>query len=164
MTAEEIIERLGLEELDHEGGFFKRIFTSQASVCPGGVERPAGTSIVFLVTPEDFSALHRLKQVEFYTHIGGDILELNLLDPGSGTATQVLLGPISELNTVPFYEVSADLWQGSRLGEGAEQNWALVSCTMSPGFEWSEFELGDRAQLKRRFPESSEIIEALTRI
>ena len=164
MTANEIIAKLGLEELDHEGGYFRRVFTSTASVSPGGVVRPAGTVIFFLVTPDGFSALHKLEQPEFYTFMGGDRLELTLLDPEDGTGKTVLFGPITDPDTVPVYEIDAGLWQGSALAKGAKHGWALISCTMSPGFEWSEFELGERAELQKGFPEYAKRIEALTRV
>ncbi|MGB0371669.1 MAG: cupin domain-containing protein [Opitutales bacterium] len=163
MTAEEVVKKLGLEPLEHEGGFFSRVFTSAQSVEAVGAERPAGTVIFFLVTPNDFSALHLLGLTEFYTHLAGDLLELTILDPAQSTEKTLKLGPITNPDAVLSFCVPPGVWQGSRLGESREHGWALVSCTLAPGFHWSDFELGERAKLQAAFPDSAEIIEHLTR-
>lgn len=163
MTASEVIERLGLEPLPHEGGFFRRVFESDERIVFGGVERPAATMIYFLVTPEDFSALHLLRLPELYTHIAGDCLKMGLLDPRDGSETTVKIGPLTVPGAVPFFEVAEGVWQGSRLDSGGTHGWALVTCTLGPGFDWSDCTIGAEADLLRAFPRSKVLVQSLTR-
>ena len=115
MTSQDVIEKLGLEPLEHEGGFFSRVFSSETEVSFAGTNRPAATIIYFLVTPEDFSALHILRLPEFYSHIAGDALGLTILDPADRSAKTVRLGPISDWQSQPYYLVPENVWQGLRL-------------------------------------------------
>lgn len=160
-TAAEIIDLLKLEPLPNEGGFFRRTFTSAAVVAS---ERAAGTAIYFLITPDGFSALHRLETDEIWHFYAGDPVEHVMFGDPVVPDCKIILGPDLAAGQRPQLIVSPRCWQGARLAPGPQVNgWALLGCTMSPGWDEREFRLGDRAELLARFPERSADIRALTR-
>jgi predicted cupin superfamily sugar epimerase len=157
-TAAEIIARLQLEPLPNEGGFFRRTYTSTATL-PGG--RPVGTAIYFLLTPDGFSALHLLLTDEVWHFHSGDPVDHLMLDPTSGQGTCTIIGADFAADQQPQLTVPGGVWQGARLATGGA--WALVGCTMSPGWDEREFTLGDRETLSTRFPKWAGDIRELTR-
>jgi predicted cupin superfamily sugar epimerase len=166
MTAEDVIRLLQLEPLPHEGGFFRQVYKSSdmlsALHLPGGYTTPhtLGTSIYMVLTPEDFSALHVLKSDETWHFYAGDPLEMLNLHP-DGTSRLISIGNGLLHGQQPQFTVPAGIWQGTRLVPGG--SWALFGCTVCPGFEWEDFELGQRTDLLARWPKETERITALTR-
>lgn len=156
-TAAEVARLLGLEPLAEEGGFFRRTAES-TTILPGG--RRAWSVIYALITPEGFSALHRLAADELWFFHAGDALESLRLHP-DGRGEWVKLGLNPAAGERPQDVVPAQVWQGTRLARGGR--WALVSCVVSPEFVWHDFELGERAALAAAWPAWAEDIGALTR-
>lgn len=164
-TAAEIIATLQLEPLPVEGGWFRRSYTS-ALTLPDG--RAAGTAIYFLLTPEGFSALHALRTEEVWHFYAGDPVEHLMLDPATHTGAKTLLGSDVAHGQRPQLVVPGGAWQGARLapdsaGNNGREGWALVGCTMSPGWDDAGFTLGERAELTARFAGWAGDIHALTR-
>lgn len=158
MTAEEAITRWQLEPLPDEGGYYRRLHLSEESITlKDGRERSLSSAILFLITAESFSALHRLKVAESYHFHHGDALELLQMAP-DGRCERLVLGL-----ECPFALVPPGTWQGSRLAEGFECGYALVSTVCTPGFSWEDFELGERARLLVNYPDEHAAIHALTR-
>ncbi len=158
-----MISKLGLAPLPREGGFFASTWTSPR-VGPDG--RACGSAILFLITGDAFSALHRLGTDEIWHFHGGDPAELVQLDPSTGACLSLVLGPDAGGAHVPQAVVRAGVWQGARLQPGAGPGalgWALFGCTLAPAWDEREFELGEREPLIRRFPGHSGVIRALTR-
>ena len=158
MTAAALIAALGLEPLPDEGGFFRQTYVSAARLSGG---RAAGTAIYFLITPDGFSALHRLRTEEVWHFYAGDAVEHLILDPANEKGRKTVLGADFAGGQTPQLIVPGDTWQGARLAAGGA--WALLGCTMSPGWDAAEFILGDRAALDARFPSWTQDIRALTR-
>ena len=158
--AKRIIAILGLEPLPEEGGFFRRSWTGETLA-----GRPSGTSILFLVTDEGFSALHRLTRDEVWHFHAGDALEHLQLGPEPGAITVTTLGSNLLGGHSPQMIARAGSWQGARLlsSPSTGRGWALVGCTMAPGWTDDVFELGERARLLAAFPAAAERIAALTR-
>lgn len=158
--SQDIIERLGLEALPGEGGWFRRSWASPTELEPG---RPAGSAIYFLLTSgsDGFSALHRLESDEVYHFYAGDPVELHRIDQ-EGKDHPVRLGQDilggEEVQAV----VAAGILQGSCLVPGGE--WALLGTTMAPAFVSREFSLPSRAELLRLYPSLEELILGLTRV
>ena len=155
--AEEVARLLRLEPLAAEGGFFRRTGES-ATILPDG--RRAGSTIYSLITPEGFSALHRLATDEIWCFHAGDAVDsLRLRPEGGGEWVKLGLDPAAgeRLQDV----VPAGEWQGTRLAPGGR--WALASCVVAPEFVWSDFELGERAALTAAYPGWAAAIRALTR-
>ena len=158
--AQKIIAKLGLAPLPNEGGWFRQTWQSPAMFRPG---RAASSAIYFLVTPEDFSALHRLKTEEVWLFHAGDGLEHVMLDPADGAVRVARLGGDVLAGEVPQLVVPGGVWQGARLAAESAREWALLSCTMAPAWDEKEFELGKREALAREFPAARGKIAALTR-
>ncbi|HWA09950.1 MAG TPA: cupin domain-containing protein [Opitutaceae bacterium] len=161
--AREIVERLQLAPLPREGGFFRQTWLSPERL-PGG--RAAGSAILFLLTPGDFSALHRLETDELWHFCAGDPVSHLQLDPGKAGAVVTRLGPEPSTDAVQLL-VPGRVWQGARLEEtasaGAPRGWALLACTMAPAWDEKEFTLGDPEALARAFPAQAALISALAR-
>ncbi len=165
LTAERVIELLGLEPLPMEGGYYREVYRAAeevaASALPDryGAARPFGTAIYCLLHGEEFSALHRLQTDEVYHFYLGDVVEL-LLHPGGGSEV-VTLGQNLEAGHHPQWVVPRGAWQGTRLRPGGQ--WALLGTTMAPAFDFADFELGERAALAAQYPAQAEMISGLTR-
>jgi predicted cupin superfamily sugar epimerase len=157
-TAEEIVRLLDLEPLDEEGGYFRR--TGESGLFVPGSDRRTYSTIYSLITPEAFSALHRLVSDELWCFHAGDALEgLRLRLDGSGE--RVRLGLNVAAGERPQDIVPAHTWQGTRLAPGGR--WALTSCVVVPEFVWGDFELGVRGTLVAVYPDFAEDIAAVTR-
>jgi predicted cupin superfamily sugar epimerase len=123
--------------------------------------RRYGTAIYYLLTREAFSALHRIKTDEVYHFYLGDPVELvQLLPDGSGRV--MLLGNDLTSGAQMQIVVLRGTWHGARLAEGGK--YALLGTTVSPGFEFADFEIGDRTDLTRSYPSFRDSIIALTRL
>jgi hypothetical protein len=148
-----LIARLQLEPLAGEGGYFRQTWRSDTA-----------SAILFLMTPEDFSALHRLAQGEIWHFYGGDCVEHVQFD-SAGAARVARLGPDILHGDAVQHAVPAGAWQGARIApQHARQNgWSLLGCTVSPPWDERGFELGARDVLLARFPGEAAWIHALTR-
>ena len=117
------------------------------------------TSIFYLLEQGDFSSFHRIKSDETWHFYAGDPLEVVMLrDSG---ITVVTLGHDVMIGQRLQYTVPAETWFASRPASGTP--FALVGCTVSPGFDFADFEMGTRRELLQRFPLAAETITALTR-
>jgi predicted cupin superfamily sugar epimerase len=153
-AAERIIAALGLTPLPGEGGFFR--VTSRT---------PTASAIYFLITLEDFSALHRLDRDELWHFHAGDPAEHVQLDPATGDLRRVRMGPDVPAGDEPQVRVPAGSWQGARLDPAfpPHHGYALFSCTMAPPWAESGCTFGARADLQRAFPAAATLVAALTR-
>ena len=158
--AQQIITRLGLEPLKPEGGYFTRTWTGK--IIPG-TAGPCGTAIYFLLTPETFSAFHRLQADELWHFYAGDTVEHWQLQ-ADGSASQCVLGNDIPAGQVPQVHVLAQTWQAACLMQNTPEprGWSLLGCTMTPGWRDEDFELGARAQLLLLFPAQQTIVKRLT--
>lgn len=129
MTAEEIIRMLDL--VPHpEGGHFRETFRD-----PGGSGRAHSTAIYYLLQVGEISRWHRIDAAELWHWYAGDGLELSIAR--DGRVERVALGPAIHSGERPQAVVPAGHWQSARpLGR-----YALVGCTVAPGFEFSAFEM-----------------------
>lgn len=149
-TAQDWIQELELDR-HPEGGWFRRTFRSELKTSAG---RPAMTSIYYLLEGCDFSALHRLKSDEQWHFYHGSPLTLHIIqaDGSVSKCTLSCKGPFQ-----------ATIGAGDLFGATVEGDYALVGCSVAPGFEYSDFELLPRADLLKRYPEHGVLIERLTR-
>jgi predicted cupin superfamily sugar epimerase len=170
-TVAELTRVLGLEP-HPEGGFYRETYRSAEVVETPRGRRAACTAILFLVTDKAVSRLHRLESDELWVFQGGLPLELVLLEP-EGEPRRIVLGDPAEPERleaggklVPQALAPAGCWQGARLAGGihlpADRAWSLASCVVTPGFEFEDFEMGDRETLLAACPEHGELIRALT--
>ncbi len=161
-----IIDALGLEPLPQEGGYFRRTYESDAWIETGSAgsagvsRRRIATAIYYLITPDEFSAMHRLASDEiFHFYLGDPVEMLKLYPDGSGEIATI--GVDIARGMSPQVVVPRGVWQGSRLVPGGR--FALLGTTVAPGFEYEDYEHGNREALKRRYPAFQAMIESLTR-
>jgi hypothetical protein len=147
VTAADIARELGLELLPHEGGMYVQTLVD-----------PHSTAIYYLLERPAFSALHRLTSTEVFHHYAGEPAQMLLLHD-DGAVTEPVLGIDLAAGERPQVVVPPGTWQGtSTRGE-----WTLLGTTMSPGFTWDNFELGERARLVEQWPSAAARIAELTR-
>jgi len=161
-TADAIIHQFGLEPLPQEGGYFRRIF-QHAEQLQSTPTRALASAIYYLLTPDTFSALHRLSCHESFHFHCGDPLAMLQLHPDEG-GQLYRIGHHYTAGMVPFVSVPGGIWQGTRLLEGGQHGYALLSVVVTPEFLWEDFELGNRAELTAQYPEWANEIALLTRL
>ena len=158
-TADEIIEVLGLEPLPGEGGWFRETYKSDGvipgSALPGhGGGRSYSTQIYYLLRSGSASVLHRVRSDEVFHHyMGGAVAQL-WVDPDRAVSVRRIGGDLGA-GERPQVVVPAGYWQGavlaSDLSDARDPDaFALMGCTVAPGFEWEDFELIDRARDEHR--------------
>ncbi len=133
--AETLIRQLALEP-HVEGGRYRRIYesTMQTPFGPEARPRPVATSIYYLLNAGETSRWHRVDADELWHWYEGDAMELLRFDPSDGSLVRHRLGPVAH-DTAPVFVVPAGCWQSARpLGD-----YALVGCTVAPGYEWRGF-------------------------
>jgi uncharacterized protein len=158
--AQDVIAALGLAP-HPEGGFFRETFRAPAKVeAPfGKLTRSASTAIYFLLRAGDFSAFHVVRSDEVWHHYLGSSLELHTIND-AGQHERVELGPDLRNGEQPQWVVPAATFQAARvIGDG----FALVGCTVAPGFDFADFSMPPRADLLARFPGLRDVIEPFTR-
>lgn len=149
-----------------EGGAFREVYRSELSISQQALpiffqgNRNIATSIYFLLSSGQFSAFHRIASDELWHFYYGDPLLIYELGH-SGELTIHRLGPNIEKGESFVTVVKAGSWFASVPADGSE--YALVGCTVSPGFDFTEFELAERAMLTGLYPEHAALIERLTR-
>lgn len=167
MTADEVKKLLGLKPHPREGGWYVRTYEAEEMV-PAAVfadgrydgERRTSTAIYYLLEPGTFSEMHLLQSDEIFHFYVGDAVEmLQLL--ANGTSKRVVIGNDLAAGERPQVVVRRGVWQGSRLVAGGR--WALLGCTVSPGFEFVDYEEGRREELVEKWSGEAEMIRGLTR-
>jgi len=166
ITAREIIDRLKLIPLTIEGGYFRETYRAPLSIPANTLsaefagKRNASTCIYYLLTPDTFSAIHRVRSDEIFHFYAGNPVEMLQLWP-DGSSRTVIISNDFAAGHEPQHVVPAGVWQGCHLAPGGK-NWALMGCTVAPGFDYADFELGDRGGLLKQFPQQADLIKALT--
>ena len=137
-----------------EGGWFRETYRSPLTVPTPRGPRSACTSIYFLLTAASFSAFHRIASDELWHFYRGDALEIVTLS-AAGPARTRLSGES------PQAMVPAGTWFASHVP--APGSYALVGCTVAPGFDFADFELASRSDLLATYPDHADLITSLTR-
>jgi hypothetical protein len=166
LTVSQIKELLKLQPLPLEGGFFAEVYRSAGKLSSSALsagysgERSLSTAIYYLLTPDTFSAMHKLRGDEVYHFYLGDPVEMLLLKH-DGSAEAILVGSDIAAGMHLQHVIAGGTWQGARLAPGGQ--FALMGTTMAPGFDPTDFELGNRDQLCAQYPRYSPLIAMLTR-
>jgi uncharacterized protein len=123
-------------------------------------DRAASTAIYFLLEGDQFSAFHRLRSDEVWHFYAGSGLVVHMIAPNGGYQ-QILLG--SNAASCEQFQgvVPAGCWFGSSLRQ--PNTYALVGCTVAPGFDFTDFEMAKRDALTAQYPQHRHIIQRLTR-
>jgi hypothetical protein len=132
-----VIRALGLAP-HPEGGHYREVWRDLQDGAEGEKVRGAGTAIHFLLDAGERSHWHRVDAAELWLWQGGGPLVLALSPDGARVEREVLLGPDLGAGQALVGVVPKGWWQAARPAGG---RWVLVSCTVSPAFEFSGFEL-----------------------
>ena len=164
LTAEDLIEKLELKPLPMEGGFYRETYRSSEIIGPEALpkrysaEKAFATAIYYLLIPETKSLLHRLPTDEIFHFYLGDPVRMLLLHP-DGKGETIILGPNFESGHHLQFVVPQGVWQGSYLIDGGR--FALMGTTMSPGFDFDDFEPAQRPFMEGAYSEHRKVIERL---
>jgi predicted cupin superfamily sugar epimerase len=158
MNAREIIRNMQL--LPHpEGGYYRETYRSPVRITtPEGKVRNVSTSIYYLLENEDKSHFHRLSSDETWYFHQGEALEIITIREGKPVS--ILLGNDVMNGEAPQAIIPAHTWFAAQVRNSSA--YSLVSCSVSPGFDFSDFEMGKREELTREFPGCREVILAFT--
>lgn len=162
------IDRLDLRP-HPEGGYFRETYRAaehvDAAALPSRFPAPRSfsTAVYFLITADAFSAFHRIRSDELWHFYAGDAVTLAILDAGGeGQLITASLGCDPARDQMPQVVVPAGAWFGAEVAPPGK--FALVGCTVAPGFDFADFELGERGALLERYPPHRGAIERLTRV
>jgi len=164
-TAQQLIDYLHLQPHPKEGGFFRETYRAAESVAARALperytsERSHSTAIYYLLTSGTFSALHRLQSDEiFHFYLGSPVRMLQLFPDGRGQT--IIMGPDLLQGHHVQVVVPRGVWQGSLLEPGGD--FALLGCTVAPGFDYTDYEGGQRDKLMEQYPNFADLIRRLT--
>ena len=162
--AEVYIKRLNL--IAHtEGGYFREIYRSSESIEKNslpdryGDNRSFSTSIYFLLKKEQKSLLHKLKSDEIWHFYDGSAVRVYIIDT-QGKLSERLLG--KDISKGESFQVIINKEQWFCAEVHDKNSFALFGCTVAPGFDFTDFELGNRKTLLQLYPEYEELIKKFT--
>jgi predicted cupin superfamily sugar epimerase len=169
-------------ELAQEGGYYRESYRSDKHVRVDGFNegspkdlvdphsipenqlpniRPVLTLIYYLLDGNQFSAFHRVKYDEIWHFYKGSPVNLYILND-SKNLLSIQLGNDLRKNEQIQYVIKGNTWFGADLKD--KSSYSLIGCSVSPGFDFGDFELGERNRLKKTYPQHGHIINRLTRI
>jgi len=160
-TAAEWIRALDLRP-HPEGGHYRETYRAAETITPPGFAGPRAlsTAIYFLLQGHEFSALHRLRSDELWHFHAGAPLRVVELTP-AGTLGEHRLGLDVGAGERPQVTIPAGSWFGARVADST--SFALVGCTVAPGFDFADFDLGDPAELRARYAQYAAAIDTFIR-
>lgn len=159
MTAETIIEKLNLTR-HPEGGFYRETYRGEKSITlANGKVRNTGTAVYYLLKDNDKSRFHKVSSDELWLFHQGESLEIFMITNDGKLETKIL-GNRLDSNEEPQVVITANVWFAARLKN--EKGFALVSCIVAPGFDFDDYELGNKNELIKAFPNIKFEIEKLS--
>ena len=165
ITAEQIIEMFGMKPLEGEGGYYVQTYLANEQISRSSLPdrydgpRNFGSAILYLLTPDTFSRLHRLKTDEVWHFYLGDPVTMLQLHP-DGSHDLIELGHDIRAGRQVQTIVPAGTWQGAFLNEGGK--FALMGTTMAPAFDCRDFEAAERETILPQYPTQKDLILRLT--
>lgn len=161
---EQLIKKFGLQT-HPEGGYYKEVYRSSGTIPNSHLDsvfegdRNFCTSIYFLLTAESFSSFHKINQDETWHFYSGNCIHLHIISPNC-VYEKVLIGNNYDKGEVPQFTVPAQHYFAAEVVK--DNGYAFVGCTVSPGFDFRDFQLPERDKLKLLFPKHGDIITRLT--
>lgn len=158
--SDELISRLGLQP-HPEGGHFRETYRSEERVTRSGSDatRSAATAIYYLLRGKERSTWHRIRSDEMWHFYDGAPLHVYVLLPGGELKVLCLGNPLEHVGADFQALVPAGLWFAAECS--AADGHSLVGCTVSPGFEFEEFEIAQVDLLLNDWPQQRTLIERL---
>ncbi len=164
--AQKYIEKLQLKP-HPEGGYYKEIYRAGEMILPEHLpkryksSRNFSTSIYFLIEGNQVSNFHKLKSDEQWHFYDGSSIVIYVIDEG-GNLNKILLGRNIEKRESLQTVIKHNSWFAAELSD--KTSFALIGCTVAPGFDFNDFELGKRDALIKTFPQFRELIYKLTKL
>lgn len=149
-----------------EGGHFAETYRASENIAhhalPArfGGDRAFSTGIYFLLESHNFSAFHRIQADEMWHFYAGEALEVFVIEANTGELSIVRLGNNPDSGETFQAVVPAGAWFASRPASGS--TYALVGCTVAPGFDFADFEMAERNALSQLYPQHAGLIGELT--
>ncbi len=148
-----------------EGGYYRESYRSQGIIPASGLptyfgSRNFATSIFYLLRGNEFSAFHKLKSDEVWHFYEGCSLNIHVILP-EGTLVTKILGNNAEAGEDLQQVIPANHWFAAEPSDS--KSYSLAGCTMAPGFDVKDFELGVFDELTKLFPQHEEIIRNFSR-
>ncbi len=158
--AEKIISKLGLKP-HVEGGYFIETYKNPYTISGGQLDknvdgdRPLSSSIYYLLKSGQYSQFHQLKFDELWFYHDGSSLQIYLIDD-SGNLEEIILGPDVSKGQTPQLLVKSGIILGAEVID--KDSYSLVSCVVSPAFDYRDFTLFDKEELIKKFPYHEKLI------
>ena len=147
-----------------EGGYYREVYRSGEKILSDHLpkryksSRNFSTSIYFLLEGNQFSAFHHLKSDELWHFYDGSDLKVYIINPEG----DLILGKLGRSDAAEFQiAIEKHCWFAAEVED--KKSFSLFGCTVSPGFEFEDFELGKREFLIKKFPQHNTLIKKLTR-
>jgi predicted cupin superfamily sugar epimerase len=162
--AKDIIQQLNLQP-HPEGGYFRETYRSSGEIPAQALSsdyqgnRNYSTAIYFLLTSEKFSAFHRIKQDEIWHFYDGSPVRIHMISE-DGKYSSVVVGRDLSADQVPQYVVEGGVWFAAEVVEN--NTFSFVGCTVSPGFDFQDFEMPSRQELVEMYPDLEAVIKKFT--
>ncbi|MEM6428419.1 MAG: cupin domain-containing protein [Deinococcota bacterium] len=174
MSADDWISALDLHP-HPEGGHYKQVYRATQIISQANLpasfagDRAAATAIYFLLKEGEISAFHRLQADELWHFYTGCPLEIHVITLDS-QYSRFELGLDLVNGQRPMQVIPGGVWFGACLKPSTGQDdatglaacFTLIGCTVTPGFDFEDFELAERDTLLQDFPEHHNIIKQLT--
>lgn len=155
-TGDEIARQLKLEPVPDEGGSFARVYTAEAKTG----NRPAASSIVYLLRGREISRWHKLKCDEVWMyHAGTPAVQLLLFPNGKWEERRI--GPDIGGGETPQSVVPSGVWQSTVLTRREEDSWGLFGTVCIPEFDYEDYIGGNAGELITSYPAAAERIRSL---
>ncbi|HEX7366289.1 MAG TPA: cupin domain-containing protein [Pelobium sp.] len=151
------IDKLGLTA-HPEGGFYTETYRGKQEILNSeGNERNISTAIYFLLTGNQKSHFHRIKSDELWFHHDGNTIVINVIR--NNKLEMIHLGKDLEKGEVLQASIPANCWFASHVK--GKKGFALVSCTVAPGFDFADFEMAKKRDLTYQYPAYKDVFAEL---
>ena len=150
-----------------EGGYYREVFRAEEIILADHLPqryktaRNYTTSIYFLLEGKQVSNFHRLKSDEQWHFYDGSSVVLYVIDEG-GKLNKILLGRNIEKGESLQTVIKYNSWFAAELSD--KTSCAIIGCTVAPGFDFNDFEVGKRDELLKTFPQLRELIYRLAKL
>ena len=158
VTIDELVKMYDLQP-HPEGGYFKETYRAAQTTDTSNGARNHSTAIYFLIPEGKKSHLHRIKSDELWHFYLGDPMTLIQISP-EGSVEEITLGSDVKKGQKVQHTVPAGCWFGAYPNPGSR--YSFVGCTVAPGFDFADFEMGKREELFKQFPHAEKTITLLT--
>jgi predicted cupin superfamily sugar epimerase len=146
-----------------EGGYYREIYRSGEMISidapKKNLKRNVSTSIYFLLEGPQVSKFHRLNSDELWHFYDGSSVRIYVIDE-KGKSTEIILGKKTDNGEVFQTVIKKNNWFAAEVIN--KRSFALIGCTVSPGFDFSDFEIASRDYLLEKYPKHKELIFKFT--